>query len=208
MISPRYSLWACLVIGAALVPTVIHSYMGVVVKDSLTTATIPSALAGYASLPSGNDPDWGRRHFESTDWFERSYTSGSNEVRLTVLRSYDLKRLYHHPENDVAHGAGLFARGLISLPGLEDVPVHLLRAEGGSDASAMYALHYDGGFVGDPLWFQLSLAQQLLFSGRRPMTLFFARDVRGKKGPTPDTYPSAHLLKAAIQAFTGPSPAR
>jgi hypothetical protein len=206
VISPRYGLWACLVIGAALVPTVIHSYMGVVVKDSLTTANIPSALSGYTSVPSGNDPDWGRRHFESTDWFERNYTSDSAEVRLTVLRSYDLKRLYHHPENDVAHGVGLFAQGLIALPGLPGVPVHLLRGEGENVASAVYALHYDGGFVGDPLWFQLSLARQLLLSGRRPMTLFFARDVRGAKGATPDTFPSAHLLTAAIQAFNGISP--
>ena len=206
MISPRYAVGACLVIAAALVPTVIHSYMGVVVKDRLQTASIPPTLDTFTSVPTGNDADWGRRHFESDDWFERVYTSGSNQVRLTVLRSYDLKRLYHHPENDVARGAGLFAHELITLPGLPDVPVHVLHTETEEKGSAMYALHYDDAFVADPLWFQVSLAGQLLFSGRRPMTLFFARDVLGSKGTTPDTYPSARVLKAAVTAFTGRSP--
>ena len=203
MISPRYSLWACLVIGAALVPTVIHSYMGVVVKDGLRTTNIPTTLAGYTSMPATDDAGWGRRRFESDDWFDRNYTTGQNHVRLTVLRSYDLKRLYHHPENDVARGAGLFVHEVITLPGLQNVPVHLLRTDTQNQASAMYALHYDGTFVEDPLWFQVSLAGQLLFSGRRPMTLLFALDMRGAKGATPDTYPSAVVLKAAIDAFTG-----
>jgi len=203
VISPRFGVWACLVIAAALVPTVIHSYMGVVVRDDLRTTSIPATLAGYTSTATGSDAGWGHRHFDSDDWFDRNYTAGQNEVQLTVLRSYDLKRLYHHPENDVAHGAGLFARGLIALPGLEHVPVHLLQGDTGNSATALYVLHYDGGFVADPLWFQVSVAGQLLFSGRRPMTLLFARDLRGAKGSTPDTYPSAQVLKAAIAAFTG-----
>jgi hypothetical protein len=206
VISPRYAAGACLVIAAALVPTVIHSYMGVVVKDGLQTASIPAALDTYTSVPTGNDADWGRRHFESEDWFQRVYTSGPNQVRLTVLRSYDLKRLYHHPENDVARGAGLFAHEVITLPGLADVPVHLLRTETEEKGSAMYVLHYDDAFVADPMWFQVSLAGRLLFSGRRPMTLLFAHDVLGSKGPSPDMYPSAHVLKAAVTAFTGRSP--
>jgi hypothetical protein len=203
VISPRYGAAACLVIAAALVPTVIHSYMGVVVKDGLQTASIPATLDGYTSIPSGNDADWGRRHFESEDWFDRVYSSGPNQVRLTVVRSYDLKRLYHHPENDVARGAGLAVHELIALPGLVDVPVHLLQTDDRERGSAMYALHYGDGFVADPLWFQVSLAGELLFSGRRPMTLLFAHDVRGDKGPDPQTYPSATVLRAAIRSFVG-----
>jgi hypothetical protein len=205
VISPRYGAAACLVIAAALVPTVIHSYMGVVVKDGLQTASIPAILGGYTSIPSGNDADWGRRHFESGDWLDRVYSSGPNEVRLTVVRSYDLKRLYHHPENDVARGAGLAIHELIALPGLADVPVHLLQTEGEEKGSAMYALHYGDRFVADPLRFQVSLAGELLFSGRRPMTLFFARDVRGDKGLDPRSYPSAKVLQAAIRSFVGGS---
>lgn len=203
MISPRFGVWACLVIAAALVPTVIHSYIGVVVRDDLRTTNVPSTLAGYTSVPTASDAGWGRRRFDSDDWFDRNYTMGQNQVQLTVVRSYDLKRLYHHPENDLARGVGLFVHEVITLPGLADVPVHLLRTDTESEASAMYALHYDGGFVQDPLWFQVGLAGQLLFGGRRPMTLMFARDLRGSKGATPDTYPSARVLKAAIDAFTG-----
>jgi hypothetical protein len=205
VISPRYGVGACLVIVAALVPTVIHSYMGLVVKDTLQTASIPPTLDTYTSAPTGNDADWGRQHFESVDWLDRVYTSGPNQVRLTVVRSYDLKRLYHHPENDLARGAGLFAHEVIMLPALAGVPVHLLRTETQDKGSAMYVLQYNDAFVADPLWFQVSLAGRLLFSGRRPITLFFARDLRGPKGPSPDTYPSAAVLKAAIQAFAGRS---
>ncbi len=49
--------------------------------------------------------DWGRRRFESQDWTERRYVSGGDQVVLTVVRSFDLKALYHHPELAVAYGA-------------------------------------------------------------------------------------------------------
>jgi hypothetical protein len=49
---------------------------------------------------------------------------------------------------------------------------------------------------------QIRVAGELLLTGRRPMTLIFARDVRGAKGQTPDTYPSAKVLAAAVRAFT------
>ena len=201
MISTRYAAAACAVIVVALVPTIIHSYAGVVVQDGRSTASIPTAVAGFTSLPSTRDEGWGKRRFESHDWIERRYVSGADEVLLTVLRSYDLKRLYHHPELDVAYGAGYLSEELIELPGAPGVPVHLLRASSETDATAVYALHYGDEFISDPLWFQVRVAGELLFAGRKPMTLIFARDVRGRKGASPDTYPSAKVLVPVVQQF-------
>ena len=52
---------------------------------------------------------------KATIGFERRYLSGADEVLLTVLRSYDLKRLYHHPELDVAYGAGYLTEEIVEL---------------------------------------------------------------------------------------------
>lgn len=207
MISSRYGVSACVVIALALVPTIMHSYVGMVVTDDLSTARIPTRLGAFTSTPSSRDAGWGKRRFESDDWFERAYRSGSpdEEVLLTVLRSYDLKRLYHHPELDIAYGTGYLRTDIVELPGLPEVPVHALDTETADRGTALYVLHYDGGFVRDPLWFQARVAGQLLFSGRKPMTLIFARDIRGRKGATPDTYPSAKVLALAVRGFADPA---
>jgi hypothetical protein len=202
VISSRYALAACLAVVLALVPTVIHSYVGVVVRDELQTANIPASLAGFTSVPSPRDAGWGARRFESDDWFERRYLSGDAEVLLTVLRSYDLKRLYHHPELDIAYGNGYLSHEIIELQAGKAVPVHLLRTSSETEGTAVYALHYDGQFVSDPIWLQLRVAGELLFGGRKPMTLLFARDVGGAKGSTPSSLPSARILTAAIDHFS------
>jgi hypothetical protein len=201
VISTRYVPAACAVVLMALVPTIIHSYAGLVVRDARSTAAIPTTIAGFTSVPSSRDQGWGKRRFESDDWIERRYLSGADEVLLTVLRSYDLKRLYHHPELDVAYGAGYLSEEIVELDGAPGVPVHVLRASSETDATAMYALHYGDEFISNPLWFQVRVAGELLFRGRKPMTLVFARDVRGRKGPDPDSYPSAKVLVPVIQQF-------
>ena len=209
MISPRHGGVACLIIALALVPTIIHSYVGILDHDGLKTANIPATLDAFTSTPSARDAGWGRRRFESDDWFERTYRASAtgDEVLLTVLRSYDLKRLYHHPELDVAYGTGYLMHDVAQLPGLPGVPVHVLETGTSERGTALYVLHYDGGFVRDPMWLQLRVAGQLLFSGRKPMTLIFARDVRGRKGATPDTFPSAKILALAVEHFADPAKA-
>jgi hypothetical protein len=204
VISPRYAPAVCIALALALVPTIIHSYAGVVVTDTLATAAIPTTLAGYTSVPSTRDAGWGQRRFESYDWFERRYLLGSREVLLTVIRSYDLKKLYHHPELDVAYGAGYLRYDVHRTKEHPDVPVHLLSTDVDKVSTAVYALHYDGGFVEDPIAFQIRTAGALLFSGRKPMTLLFARDVGPTDGLTPEAYPSTQVLFAAIDAFVHP----
>jgi len=202
VISPRYAPAICVLLALALVPTVIHSYVGVVETDTRTTNSIPALLAGYPSSPSGRDAGWGARRFEATDWFERRYTSTTDEVLLTVLRSYDLKVLYHHPELDIAYGTPFLRQETRTFPDHPDIPIHVLYTDIERGSIALYALHYDNSFVADPLLFQFRTATDLLFSGRKPMTLIFARDVSAPDGAKVETLPVTALLFAAIEQFT------
>ena len=204
MISNRYLPAACAIVTLALVPTVIHSYAGIVVDDGRSTAVISSNLAGFTAVPSTRDDQWGQRRFESGDWFERRYLAGSDEVLLTVLRSYDLKRLYHHPELDVAYGVGYLTDESVELMEAPGVPVRLLRTSDETGGTAVYALHYGDDFVANPLWLQIRVAGELLFSGRRPMTLLFARDISRQTSSPVDSLASSRVLAAAIQAFRQP----
>ena len=202
MISTRYAPALCAIFALALIPTLIHSYAGVVVTDDRTTAAIPSSLAGFTSAPSGRAPGWGQRAFESFDWSERLYKAGGEEVLLTVIRSYDLKRLYHHPELDVAYGTGFLRQETRRFPGNPDVPVHVLYTDVDGGSVAMYALHYANGFVESPLLFQIRTAGELLFKGRRPMTLIFARDIRVPRQASIETLAATRLLLESVQQFT------
>lgn len=202
MISPRYATAISVLVALALVPTVIHSYANVLVADQLSTSAIPSMLTGYTSAPSGRDAGWGARRFEATDWIERRYSSTSDEVLLTVLRSYDLKALYHHPELDIAYGTTFLRQETRTFARHPDIPIHVLYTDTERGSIALYALHYDGNFVSDPLLFQLRTATDLLFSGRKPMTLIFARDLSAPDDAQVETLPVTGLLFAAIEQFT------
>jgi hypothetical protein len=68
-------------------------------------------------------------------------------------------------------------------------------------ALALYALHYDTRFVDDPIAFQIRTAGELLFSRRKPMTLFFAFDERPREDVAVDDSPAMKVLLAAIDAF-------
>lgn len=200
--SPRYAGALCLAIAMALVPTIIHSYAGVRVDDGRTVSAIPVSLAAFTSTPSGRNATWGKRRFDSDDWIERRYISGRDEVLLSVIRSFDLKMLYHHPELAVAYGTSFLRYETTRLGGHASFPVHVLRsATGGGGPVAMYVLHYDGRFVEHPIAFQLRTAGELLVSGRKPMTLFFVQDAAVPDGDDLDDAGLTNVLFAAIDAF-------
>lgn len=200
MISSRYAPAVCVLIALALIPTVIHSYSHTVAKDGLTTAAIPLSLNGATSTPTEHDPAWGQRRFDAFDWTERRYRVDGGDVLLTALRSYDLKKLYHHPELDVAYGAGYLRYDVQRLDNRPDLPLHVL-SDLDQQATAVYALHYENGFVEDPIAFQVRTAGELLFSPRHAMTLLFARDLRPTQGKTLAQYPSTRVLLSAIDSF-------
>ncbi|MGQ0736346.1 MAG: hypothetical protein ACT4QD_22165, partial [Acidobacteriota bacterium] len=104
MLSTRFAPAICVLVGLAIVPTMIHSYAGEVASDGRVTSAIPTTLDNYAGVPTSRSATWGKRRFDSDDWTERTYTRQGDEVRLTIVRSYDPKTLYHHPELAVAYG--------------------------------------------------------------------------------------------------------
>jgi hypothetical protein len=197
VISTRYLPIVCGLVAVTLVPTFIHSYSDSTVRDGRTTASIPMALAGYTGVPSGRNATWGQRRFESDDWTERVYRSGRDEFRLTVVRSYDAKALYHHPELAVTESTFIKTE-LKRFTPRPEIPVHVLHTA--SNGVALYALHYDPGFVQDPIRFQLRMAGELLFSGRKAMTLFFLTD--GNGGSDIESLPSLSPFFTAIDSFT------
>ena len=204
MLSSRYAPAVVVALLVALVPTIIHSYVGLVVTDGRATGAIPTTLMSYTSGPTKRPANWGASHFDSQDWFERQYVRGSDSVVLTVVRSYDLKALYHHPELAVAYHYATFDRSEMgTLPGRPEIPVHVLSNRGATPVG-LYVLHYDGRFIADPIRFQLRTAGELLFTGRKPMTLFFVRDDAGPDGVAPLKLPAAQLLLEAIERFTKP----
>ncbi len=52
MISSRYALIVGLLLGLALVPTVIHSYYGLMDQDGLATAAVDAEFDGFQASPS------------------------------------------------------------------------------------------------------------------------------------------------------------
>ena len=203
MWSSRYAPAVIAALILALVPTIIHSYVGLVVNDGRKTASIPATLLAYSSSPTKRAATWGASHFESEDWFEREYVANGDKVVLTVVRSYDLKALYHHPELAVAYHDAKFDRATTEAPAdRPDVPVHVL-TDRESAPVALYVLHYDGRFIADPIRFQLRTAGELLFTGRKPMTLFFVRDDAPMANVAPLELPAKRLLFEAIDQFVG-----
>jgi hypothetical protein len=202
MISPRYSVPVMLLLVLALVPTVIHSYMQSRDDDGRKTAAIPRVLADMPSTPyRRHTAQWVKGMFDSEDWIERIHKSADgSKVRLFVARSYDHKRLYHHPELGLSHGNDLNAAGVVSLQGEGRIPVHLLRGSGGKGVVA-YVMLYDGRYIQDPLRHQLGESLTLLTNPRRAMTLFYVDDATPLVGQDFAATPAARLLGSAIQGF-------
>ena len=201
MINARFAPVTSVLLALALIPTIIHGYRGLTVEDGLEVAAIPEELAGMRSRPTGRKASWAEEELGAHDFIERRYRTETEEIQLFVARSFDAKRLYHHPELAILRGTGTAPAGLTTLPGRPDVPIHLLTtSRQGRRGIAVYALSYDNTYVKDPILFQLRIAGPLLFSGRRAMTLFLASDLSGSIDRL-EAAPSTTLLTAAIEAF-------
>jgi hypothetical protein len=198
MIRPRHAAALLTLLLLALVPTIIHSYIGVVSDDGWKAAAIPTNLAGYTAGSDRRDPTWGARRFDSDNWIARRYTRGADEIVLTVVRSYDLKSVYHHPELAIAYDTP-FTTSTVERLGAKQIPLHVLKS---GNALGLYVLHYDGRFVADPIWFQLRTAGELLFSSRKVMTLFFVQDPVADTSVIEETG-ALQVLLASINQLTG-----
>jgi hypothetical protein len=201
MISTRYAVPTIVLLALALVPTTIHTYVGAEVTDGLKTTAIPGILDGMPSAPTERRQGWMWNNFQSTDWIERSYKAGNQDVLLFVARSFDAKRLYHHPELAALRGTETKPAGVTRLAARPDVPLHVLRtSKDNRRGVGVYALLYNGRFIDDPITFQLRTSLELLVSGRKPMTLFLASDLSGDPRAV-DRAPATQVLLAALASF-------
>lgn len=209
MTHDRLAIAAAVLIGLALTPTVMHSYLGLRAEDGYTAA-VPTTLAGLTSRPTDRQAAWVLRTLDSSDWSERHYRKpGGGDITLFIARSYDGKRLYHHPELAVAYGNDLRGAGIVRLPNRDAMPIHVLRGptELGKGL-AVYALLYERAFIDNPYVFELRRAGALLFSPRQPVTLLFAHDREAPADAAVEEALATRVLVAAAESFLAQTPAR
>jgi hypothetical protein len=201
MTSARYALPVVFVLIVALIPTVIHSYLGLKTNDGLSTQNIKARLDDFNSVSTNRQPGWGEVTFGCEDWIERTYTNEQGKsLRLFVGRSFDHKRLYHHPELALSYAKDLKSEGQISLPGQPEIPVNLLRNDTRPNMAA-FVLLYDGKFIDKPIAHQIQGSIKQLINARKPMTLFYIVDDNAPKNTAFIDSPAASLLNKAIKDF-------
>lgn len=208
MISLRFGRAVGILLGLALIPTLIHSYLGLANDDGRATAHISSSLAGMSSQPTSRRAAWVNKTYASEDWIERRYspTGSPRGLVLFVARSDDLKRLYHHPELGVLSGTDLRDEGLIHPPDRRDMPVRVLRGTKEAGGLVVYSLLYGDRFVENPYWFQLQTSWTSLVAGRQHMTLFLVHDALFPPNAPLKNSPALQLLLEAVRSFLSQSP--
>jgi hypothetical protein len=201
MISDRWVGAIMALVVAALVPTVLHSYVDWRVDNDRPATEVPLQLDEFAGVSQDAGRSWLRDGFAAIDWIHREYTApGAIPVSLLVARSFDAKRLFHHPEKAVPYARFTEPVGVVQIASNgRYFPVHLLRGESG--AVAAYCLVYDGDFVASSLLFQFRLARQALVQPRKPMTLLFAYDSSRKKARRTEQSPAVRLVVAATREY-------
>lgn len=174
MISDRYAKVISFILALVMVPTFVHSYLGAKTDDSFRAKSISNELAGLRFADTNRNAAWVQDIFDSDDWIERR-SIGTDDSRklLFVARSFDYKKLYHHPELAILYGQDLVNGGVESI--IDNFPVHFLMARRGPGVVA-YCLLHDKELIGNPLLFQLSTAMRSLVSSKKPMTLFLLYD--------------------------------
>lgn len=198
----KYSKIVVLLLAITMIPVLIHSYIGAKEIDSYRTDRISTNLGGIQFVSSGRNETWGDV-FASADWIERRSTSANHHnLLLFVARSYNYKRLYHHPELAVLYGKALKNGGVKTLKTKDsrDLNVHFLIKQDGNGLAG-YCLSYDDKFIENPILFQLSTSIKLLVTERKPMTLFFVYDDSLTSVEEFEKSTAGIVLKSAIEEF-------
>jgi hypothetical protein len=198
--SSRYARVTLVLLLVALVPTVVNSYFGSTSDEGPVLAeTIPETIDGFRGTSTERRDASVRRSFDATDWVERTYVRGDDEVTLFVARSFDMKKLYHHPELAITYGLDL-KPGRVEAYDADGGPIHVHVLEGERSGLVAYALLYRDETVARPLLFQVRVAPDLLLRGRRTLTLALVTDrnhVSSDTG-TPAAGPAISLLRRAV----------
>jgi hypothetical protein len=206
MISTHFALPVLAFLSLALVPTVIHSYVGLAIDDGHRAAAVGWTLAGLRGAATLRSAASIRDAYDSVDWIERRFSGVEGQVIVFVARSLDSKRLYHHPENSILHGKIFESRGTRRLPQMSDVPLHVLMSAAPGTDFAVYALLYDGRFIDNPYLFQLRASWDLLIGGRKPMTLFLVHDASHSPDVPVESSLAVRVLHDAIRQFIAQRP--
>ena len=200
MIAARYARPVAVLIAIALIPTVLHSYVGASSADGRRAERLPSELSGLygASTPRGGR--WAMQALDAEEAIERQY---GPELTLVVARSYDVKGLYHHPELVVAYRLRFDTHTTVRFDQQPTIPVHVLTGPG---RTAAYVVQSGDRFVDDPLAFEMRSVFSAMFSARRQATLFF---VHGREEHMPIRFdsPTIALLLSAVQSLQSQHPA-
>jgi hypothetical protein len=208
MISARFALPVLALLCLALVPTVTHAYLRVNVDDGQDAAAVGWTLADLQGVATERSPAWVREHYDSDNWIERQFISEKANITVFIARSFDFKRLYHHPENAVLHGHAFESRGTRRLPRMPNIPVRVLESASPGAGLAVYALLYDGTFVDNPYLFQVRSSWDLLLGGRKQMTLFLVHDPSNAPDVPVENSLAVRVLDEAIQQFLAQPPSK
>jgi len=201
MISSRYAMLVIILLIIALIPTVIHSYIGATAIDGKSVQSIPSIFNNFMSTPSKRNAQWGKDIFDSEDWFERDYfDTQRTKIRLFVARSYNHKRLYHHPELALSYGEDLTNNNIIYTLEYPKIPIQILTNKDKSKLIA-YTLLYDDELIRDPIMHQLGDSIRLLFNPRKPMTLFYVSQLVSHTKTPVEKSTAISILLSAIRSF-------
>lgn len=208
MISQRFTIQVAALLSVALIPSVIHNYLHLKHEDGLATSAIETRLDEFISAPSTRKEGWGEYTFESYDWFERDYRNNNQLVRLFTGRSYNHKKLYHHPELALSYGKDFRLEGIVNLSWHDrKIPVTVLRENSGTGLVA-YALVYEHDFIENPIAHQIGTMLSQLVSPGKPLTLFYASDTQTKQSTPFEQTGAAKVLTAAIAGFFAETPGR
>lgn len=172
-LSRRYLLPLSACLFAALVPVTIHSYLNF---DRDDCADASALFVTHAADPKRNA--LGREQFQSFQMSDGNFIKDGVQFDYSVVRSYDPKRLYHRPENTlVRHDAIVERRGIdwVQTPSGE-LPIHRAYYDNTNRTIVVsYLLVFRSAPVANPYWPHVSAAPIEVFTGRRPMTLFFIK---------------------------------
>jgi len=171
-LSPRYATALCVLLGLAIVPVTLHSYLGLRTDECEHASALTSG--------SGQAPPKNRVSGDALQYREGFIRSDglAPTLRYVIVRSYDARRLYYRPEYSFAIDTPTdHTIEWIDVDG-EKVPTHIPQYADSFTTQMKpviaYLLVYDGKPLENPYLAQLMAAPRQMLTGRLPMTLFLA----------------------------------
>ncbi len=177
LLARRWAPHVCVLLSVAMLPVVLHGYVGVESDDCAhATAVAPPWAPG--------DSTTGRAAYidglmKPSQWREGTLRdSDGTALNYVIARSFDAKHLYYRPEYKLVQKARPASHEIVWIEmDDESVPVHRpiyqKRIRNPLIGLAAYVILYDGVPVENPYRTQLLSAPLQIVRGRLPTTLLF-----------------------------------